>query len=430
MRTLEQLQTLSRTALEYPVLVKIASRATPNAAAEEAVQKGFTHEEVQSCRWLAIIRRDFGQDGFEASIRFFKESCVADLLEQQVAPKIQLLEKMTGTQLRIVKPEDRGLTLLEYLRQAHPAGLNVGLTLGDISIAIRWGVRKSEYDGRTHYSSESQYSIRTTGEAALDKHGVTSGTLGEGQEKDFSYLQMRFLQFILEVIGTRTSRVRLSEPSVFQVLMKRLEESNEVLPPHLDQNNEVRSLVYAGNVEGLKELLVKIRGEVALVVTKAEYMEYYDFEVERQVRAVEKRKCYLDPTIPLLDKVRKDVVDGFIGATVIPGSAEKRYNFFLYIEDRFFVEKWEEVLAANGYGRSVLFSTFRPSDGYELVATGQVHGLLLDDNIGYSSKADWLNPLQRHYHDKPAPQFIWYGIHHEHFAEEFSKFLQENFPLE
>lgn len=65
--SLEELKARSKRALELPELIKIARETkSPNASFEIATNKThITKEEAQACRYLAIIKRDYGRKTFE-----------------------------------------------------------------------------------------------------------------------------------------------------------------------------------------------------------------------------------------------------------------------------------------------------------------------------------------------------------------------------
>lgn len=63
-RSLDELKARARPALQNEALVKIAAKSTPNGS-YFAAKKRFKDEELaKACRWLAMIRRDYGRKAF------------------------------------------------------------------------------------------------------------------------------------------------------------------------------------------------------------------------------------------------------------------------------------------------------------------------------------------------------------------------------
>lgn len=64
-KNLDQLKTRARLALDSPALVEIASSAnSPNGAYELAFLETGSVKQAQSCRFLAMIKRDYGKGEF------------------------------------------------------------------------------------------------------------------------------------------------------------------------------------------------------------------------------------------------------------------------------------------------------------------------------------------------------------------------------
>ena len=65
MRSLEELKVRSALARDNPELVRIAAGSSPTAAFQLALAKTRDYELAKSCRWLAVIRRDYGEEVFK-----------------------------------------------------------------------------------------------------------------------------------------------------------------------------------------------------------------------------------------------------------------------------------------------------------------------------------------------------------------------------
>lgn len=65
-KTLDELQELAKPALRHAELVRLATVNTPNKAYDKALHNRWPRRQAIACRFLAIVRRDYGQGAFEA----------------------------------------------------------------------------------------------------------------------------------------------------------------------------------------------------------------------------------------------------------------------------------------------------------------------------------------------------------------------------
>ncbi len=61
----------SELATQSKELIAIATSSSPNAAAGLARSKGYRHDQAQSCRYLAILRRDYGMEEFQKFVNYY-----------------------------------------------------------------------------------------------------------------------------------------------------------------------------------------------------------------------------------------------------------------------------------------------------------------------------------------------------------------------
>ncbi|HLD21531.1 MAG TPA: hypothetical protein VJB65_01410, partial [Patescibacteria group bacterium] len=113
------------------------------------------------------------------------------------------------------------------------------------------------------------------------------------------------------------------------------------------------------------------------------------------------------------------------------GKGEKTYTFLLFYNGEAVVLKiWIAVLAALGYEGSTLYASMNlPGSAYNLLDTVEIHGLFLDDEIGYSSKVWVLDELQawlKMRGIKRAPEYIGECQNDMEFWNSFAKFLKKN----
>src|SRR5205814_498274 len=99
-------------------LVNVAEHFSPTAAYDRALTLHYDEVIAQSCRFLAIIRRDHGIDAMKESVKSTAEAKLDRLLTEKIVPGINFLETMGGGKLMIVSPEDRSLSLVEYLEKS------------------------------------------------------------------------------------------------------------------------------------------------------------------------------------------------------------------------------------------------------------------------------------------------------------------------
>lgn len=67
-RSLETLRYWATKVLQHPDLIDIARAHTPNASYNLAIQKGKPEKIARAARWLSMIRRDYGQEAFDAFV--------------------------------------------------------------------------------------------------------------------------------------------------------------------------------------------------------------------------------------------------------------------------------------------------------------------------------------------------------------------------
>ncbi|HBP00125.1 MAG: hypothetical protein UU48_C0001G0112 [Candidatus Uhrbacteria bacterium GW2011_GWF2_41_16] len=428
MRDIEDLKVRSRLALTHEELLQIAGTMSPNGAFEKAQSLNYSDEEARSCRFLAIIRRDHGKDVFDDTIRSLKDDELDIYLKDAVLPRIKLLEAIAGAPLRIVRPKDRGLTLGDYLSQTKPAGINLGMTLGDeLLISMQWGIRKDT-------SQQASYELSTADGTILVKETWTRfGGVDKKRTDDRQYLCRLVFDFVSESIGTQEIDVSSTDtPTISGTLIQFLEKKGEVFPSPLWKTDEIFTYIRRGEVEKTRQVIAELREKAAADGIKLEFLVCLDIEAQGLIKDAQRIQRYKDADVPLIEKVRDETVLGAFGVTVIPGpKAKKSYNFFIYSESSLFKD-WVKALKIHGYGGSVLYASDNYPSGFAIVGTRQVHGIFLDDNIGSSSKDWWVDNVQI-FLDRsgiePLSQYTWDDWYDEEFVEQFGEFLKKNFPL-
>lgn len=435
---LRRLQLLAIPAIRIPALVELARFMSPSLADKTASQKsGVTEEQVQACRYLAIIRRDFGNDAFNAAVRDYNRSEVTEFLENELIPRIHLLEAITGSDLIISRPAECELTFAQLLRRDLPSALDVQLVLGEFEIDIRTGMKQRESLGKIrHYSTfyfrvVHAHSSKVLSEDAWELWDWALWT----KEIDPKYLQMHYLGELLDIIGYRDSTPRiLGKPSIIAAILNYFESRGQLLPPQLEANSEIKSAAQQGAVERVKQLI----DEAGNLWKKSEpdpgLVAYFDFEAAPLIKRAMARRRFHDPDVPLEQKVMDQTVEAPIGLRIIFGTPPKKtYNFFLYYDSSVLTELWIEILKEFGYAGSTFFWGCTISCGQILAETGQVDGVFLDHSDWFCG---WLHKFDEHVKARGLQSIPSYqrrelgSPNAEKFKQSLGEFLKKHFPLE
>jgi hypothetical protein len=83
-KSLPELKRLSHSAMSHVDLIEIAMRNSPNKSAQLAEANEWSKRLVQSCRYLAILRRDFGQNAFDDYVQETEQARVATTTPEPV----------------------------------------------------------------------------------------------------------------------------------------------------------------------------------------------------------------------------------------------------------------------------------------------------------------------------------------------------------
>lgn len=427
MRNVEDLRDKARLASRVSRLVRIASTRRPSGAYEQAKAEQYTDAEAQSCRFLAIIRRDYGQEVFDKSLFKLEQSLLDEKLEQQAVPAISLLEQFLGDELRITHPQDRGFTLTEYLRDQKPSTIKFGMTIGQFRIYLESGFKCHEVTKtRVRFSPAFSFRIETIDGSVIAKEGWY--TLGDydGLEIDRELQVRNLLDFLAHTIAEDD----WSQTCIITLIQDYLAEQGEKMPLYPSRSTDVKDAANAGMVEKVERLTSEMRHQAVEDGVKLQYLTYFDTLVNRMVEEAKSQRRAFDPSIPLIEKQRNGTLSySWAAPLVIPGKpALKQFNFLLYAQGGHynFMYAFEKA----GYCGSVLFITGNFPSGHCLAETGQLDGLLLHDRIGYSSKEWVLDEVQDTLEErgfKPLPVFI--SVSWE-FDESLAKWLRENFPFD
>lgn len=426
MRTLVELQERSLLALGFETLVRFASSMAPTAAYEKAIGKGWSREQAQSCRFLAAMRRDYGEQAFQNAIASYKTSEVKANLTKNVLPRIQLLEGLAGAPLRIVRPQGIDITFAEWLKSL-PVEINVDLSLGDFTVALQIGVKESTFQGTTNHFSEVSYALKDKEGAVLTKCQYSSGFFENGKEQDAMYVANSSLHKLIDIIGDGYYFMWPERPSLSAAIRTYFEKQGEPMPPRLWESKEVMGYVNAGIVDCVEEAIAELRTKAVADSVKPQFLACFDFDAKAKMERAKQQWRHFDPNVSLIDKVQDGTIGCMIGADCIAGERmTKTYSFFLWYECGMDVDAWADALAAHGYGGSVLYYSFNNPTGYAIAETGQLDGLLVDND-----RVHWLIELEKDLtanHKKIPPHFVGY-VRNSEFSRYLGVFLKEHFPL-
>lgn len=135
-KRLEELYARSKPALAHGPLVALVRENSPNLTRELAEQAGFGQRQVRAARWLAILRRDHGDEVFEAYVQLMEHARRAQPLETTPAQEkgtmenerkervLKALEKVKSPKEKLELLFDQGLkeealSCIEELIETH-----------------------------------------------------------------------------------------------------------------------------------------------------------------------------------------------------------------------------------------------------------------------------------------------------------------------
>lgn len=433
MKSLQQLQDQAQLALANRELVEVAENFSPTAAYDRALALHYNEDMARSCRFLAIIRRDHGTETIKQMLESKKQVGCDNLYTEMVAPGIKALEALVGAPLRIVEPEDRGLTLTQYLEMAKPSTIGLGLELGGYKIQIESKVRHS--DGR--YDLVNKFAvISATGEKLAEEAYFRSCRDEERTEQ--TEMRRNLHWFLHRSLFSLSS---WPHGSALVVIRNDFEKQGTKVAPRLwqyckDQGTELWQLTEYGLIDQLQKIAQDLREKAVADGVGVQALGFLDLEVHLAMREAVRHNEKLDNNVLLVDKLRDGKFG--VGYQVVPGpKAAKTYNFLLHME--YGMDNWVELLEKKGYGGSVVIAFFNIGSGMEVARTGQCDALLLQQH-GIREKDDILDKAQeamekaqttRGNSNVPKlPRFKFDpGWSHDETCGGFDKFLDKHLPL-
>lgn len=386
MKSLQQLQEMSQSALANAELVEFAQNLTPTAAYEQAIAHHYSEDLARSCRFLAIIQRDHGSDVIASMLTSVAQSGCDSLLTEMVIPGIKALEVIVGDTLKIVEPDKNRMTLVEYLEKSKTCSLDVELEIGEYKINLAYKVANR---GEQLVIPHKFIVFSPIGEELTNKGGElwTSADL-----RDPNKVRQGLYSFLKQSLFSLYSWPHNSAVIVIRDdLEKRGEKVSVPLWKAVEADGEkLWALERYGLVQKIQELGAKIRAQAVADNVSQRGLAILDYEIAVTRKHAEKMEKQLTPSVSLIDKFHQGMFG--IAYAVVPGpKAEKTYNFLLHAE--FVSSGWLKTLQSKGYGGSMVILFFNIDSGMYVAETGQCDAFLLQQH-GIREKDDILDKAQ------------------------------------
>lgn len=445
MKPLNELRDKSHLALTQKELIELAKSFSPTEAYSRAVALYYSEELARSCRFVAIIRRDYGIDGLNKSIRL-AEAAVADMrLKNQIAKGIGFLEVMGGGKLMIIHPEDRELSLVEYLAQSRADSFDLGLSLGEYTISLKCQFRPVERDNHNY---ELHQKLKVTG-----PNGVVMATEGSDGDQLVEEQGCRTYYGDSKRPSSEEMRNRLydalvsnllggwSQESAADLIIKDLEKRDHTVAPRFwkaceEKGIKLWQLTEYGLIDKLEEIAQEVREKAVRDGVNPQALGYLDFEVYEAMTEAILQDARYAKSISLLEKLRqpKDRLRFAVEHHMVPGAkASKTYNFLVYA-------RWGvspdviNILEEKGYGGSVVMSFFNIPSGMAIARTGQCNAFILDYQGDSEEKLRILEDAQKAMEEaghargeSNVPKIPTHMLNSR--CSYFAKFLDNHFPL-
>lgn len=398
---LEYLKERAKLALDDDRLIAIASRKSGNAAKKIALEHNYDEDRAQSCRFLAIIWRDHGESAFKWAVQEHKENKHRKILRDKLVPRIQLLEALAGAPLLITNlSQDTQMSLSGYLLAGPPARLEVKMILGDFKIYMKVAMEKVQGLVLPNIS----YRLVKNG-VGLAKRSATIIRKNIGRDQ---FLELMLRQ-ILSWVGRRDYIKGYEEMPLIAAVIEDIESRGEKFPRRLSSWSTINVLIETGSVDELKKTIGNIRASHEQEGYKPDYMRYFDYEANWAIAQAERVKRKLDPNIELIEKVNYGIIDSFISAYRVPGEdCGLGTNFLLVHQIHGNTGIWLNALRETGFSGCHVFSTPNLPSAMDIVQTGQIDVLLLDESLAITESRNWLKGIE-----KNAPNNLVSFVHYE-----------------
>jgi hypothetical protein len=446
MKSLQQLQNQAQLALSHQELVEVAENFSPTAAYDRTLALHYSEEIAQSCRFLAIIRRDHGIDAMKKSVTSKVETKLDLCFKEEIVPGINFLETMGGGKLMIIQPEDRGLSLVEYLEKSKAYSMDLGMSLGEYQISLTWQIKK---DGKYYHMHGKLIVTGPNGKLETKKDEIngrstteqlTGWHSGETEHPNETELRNRLYRALESNLY---SNYGWPHQSAALLIIADLEKRGQKVAPRLwqyckDQGTELWQLTEYGLIDQLQKIAQEFRDKAVADDVGVQALGFLDLEVHLAIREAGRYNEKLNNNVLLVDKLHDGKFG--VGYQVVPGpKAAKTYNFLLYID--YGMDNWVELLEKRGYGGSVVVAFFNIGSGMEVARTGQCDALLLQQH-GIREKDDILDQAQESMEkaqtargNTNVPKLLKYKWNPGFCDRDyqtcggFDKFLDEHFPL-
>ncbi|MDP3985472.1 MAG: hypothetical protein Q8P82_01790, partial [bacterium] len=410
-------------------LIQIArTSASPNAAFDMALGLGHSPLHAKSCRFLAVIRRDYGTLVFDAAICESRRSERSVELEK-AARRIALLEEVAEQSFVIEQLAGTHVArLAEYLK-LEPTGINGTLLIDPFRLQLVYGGHTRIEDELRVFRCDVHLTVLNPAQQVIQHQWCSEPLRCEG-DPSTDELGSAFLKFIQELIGARSfGHNQFRRFTLLDVFCQHLTtKMGMVLPPHPEKF--LRTGPYRewpmnrGDVAEVERRINEQRAAAVAQGVQPRLMAV--FEDEARVCLERTRACAqgFDPAF-----LREATLGGMqhIGRTAGPS----KHAFVLYCPTER-VEAWSAALEAAGHQGALLDWTTTANVSAGLTVRLCPSAILLDDHIGFASKEAWAEAAAadavRRFGVRP-PIFVWAGDDPTEFESAFHAFLREHCAL-
>lgn len=456
-RPLEELLERAKEAILIPRLAEIAkTSASPNAAYDRALEAGESPRYAKSCRFLAIVARDYGKEEVEKTVSTKQNADVAEQIEKTIA-RIELLETVAGAKLLIDRLDPihksikwGGKRFADYIQQQITTGVRAVLTLNDWQLKIKIsGQWIKKFNGLRYIFDNDFYITNPDGKTGQIYTEGYRNDFDEVAGKDIPTLRIHFLKLLTDhFIGVRCGHPRQErrnkksedEPTYIsiapyrffmQVFCDDLERKGTILPAVPNQFLHERKEGAARwdnpmglrDVEAVSRLIAEKRTEAVGKSVEPRFLALFDEEARICLEQVSAPM----PTAEALDEYSNGG-SHFIGREKLE-SIDR--NFVLFCKKEC-LSRWDAILEKLGYTGTHLQWTTVPEPIFGLFEKCVPEVILLDDHIGYSHKESWAFDWRKKVGDKFGkwpPVFIWKGEDDAVLESKLKAFLDKACPL-
>lgn len=437
-RTLEELQQRAQDAIRHSLLVALAkTSASPNAAHDLALEKQFSPRQAKSCRFLSMIKRDYGQEAFDAVVSETHKNDLAQELASTIT-HIKLVEDVTEWPLLIsgkgslATANEKPMRLAKYLEQFLVTGIMDELQLAGWRIDLSFSGLWFEDKKILRWLSIGSIVITSPDTHTTHRKKIEMLTDESLERTDLFVLRKNFFKFLRdELIGHRPliTRIRPKEVSLIGALCQEAESLGTVLPPNphvfLRERKEGAPFwdnpLTRGDAETVQRLIDEKRVEAAAAGVTPNWKKLFEYEAQE---CLEQAKNAHVP-YEVLD-------ESSLGGFCATQGKTPDLHFLLFCPSNDKAEIWTKTLRALDYCNVRIEWSAVPNRVLGNTTTPIPRVILLHNQIGFSDKHEWADRLAAEIekqHGTCPPIFTWDGVDETQFRNQLAAFLHKHCPL-